>query len=107
MYEYYAKTLENLSLEDFFECNKHISFLKSLYIFLEEARQYKTIGNNIIQFDKGPRIIRHPPAYTSLGGDLGLNVSWRCDAVAKGNVSYQWLKNNQVHAMDQRIDKKV
>ena len=78
-----------------------------LYI-IEETRQYKTIANNITQFDKGPRIIHHPPSNArSLGGDLGLNVSWRCDAFAKGEVSYQWLKNNQVHVMHQRIDNKV
>ncbi|XP_022800058.1 uncharacterized protein LOC111337931 isoform X2 [Stylophora pistillata] len=65
-------------------------------VLLEETRQYKTIANNITQFDKGPRIIHHPPSKArSLGGDLGLNVSWRCDAFAKGEVSYQWLKNNQ------------
>jgi len=32
----------------------------------------------------------------SLGEDLGLNVSWSCDAVAEGNVAYSWLKNDQV-----------
>ena len=35
----------------------------------------------------------------SLGGDLGSDVSWTCDAVAKGNVFYHWLKNNQVSAI--------
>jgi len=31
-----------------------------------------------------------------MGEDLGLNVSWSCDAVSEGNVAYGWLKNDQV-----------
>ena len=51
---------------------------------------------NITHFDNGPRVIRHPPPSVSLGEDLGLDVSWSCDAVAEGNVAYSWLKNDQV-----------
>lgn len=65
-------------------------------IFLEEAKFYKTVASNITYFDNGPRVIRQPPPLVSLGEDLGLNVSWTCDAVANGSVTYSWLKNNQV-----------
>lgn len=63
---------------------------------LEEAKYYKTVAPNITDFDNGPRVVRHPPPSVSLGDDLGLNVSWSCDAVAEGNVAYSWLKNDQV-----------
>ncbi|KAJ7394203.1 Cadherin EGF LAG seven-pass G-type receptor 2 [Desmophyllum pertusum] len=63
---------------------------------IEETKFYKTVAANITHFDNGPRVIRHPPPSASLGEDLGLNVSWTCDAVAKGNVVYNWLKNDQI-----------
>ncbi|KAJ7318647.1 hypothetical protein OS493_037588 [Desmophyllum pertusum] len=63
---------------------------------IEETKYYKTVATNITHFDNGPRVIRHPPPSVSLGDDLGLNVSWTCDAVAKGNVAYNWLKNDQI-----------
>ncbi|KAL9976385.1 hypothetical protein ACROYT_G013683 [Oculina patagonica] len=62
---------------------------------LEGTKFYKTVASNITRFDNGPRVMRHPPPSVSLGEDLGLNVSWTCDAVAKGNVVYSWLKNDQ------------
>ncbi|KAJ7381533.1 Cadherin cytoplasmic C-terminal, partial [Desmophyllum pertusum] len=63
---------------------------------IEETKYYKTVATNITHFDNGPRVTRHPPPSVSLGDDLGLNVSWTCDAVAKGNVAYNWLKNDQI-----------
>ena len=51
---------------------------------------------NVTHFDNGPRVIRHPPPSMSLGDDLGLSVTWTCDAVAKGPVRYKWLKDEKV-----------
>ena len=68
----------------------------SLFVFLEETKYYKTVAKNVTHFDNGPRIVRHPPSSVSLGDDLGLNISWTCDAVAKDVVTYKWLKNDQV-----------
>lgn len=63
---------------------------------LEEEKFYKTVAPNITHFDNGPRVVRHPPPSVRLGDDLGLDVSWSCDAVAEGHVAYSWLKNGQV-----------
>jgi len=68
----------------------------TLALVLEEAKYYKTVGPNINHFDNGPHVVRHPPPSVSLGEDLGLNVTWSCDAVAEGDVAYSWLKNDQV-----------
>ena len=68
----------------------------TLPLVLEEAKYYKTVAPNTTHFDNGPRVVRHPPPSVSLGDDLGLSVSWSCDAVAEGNVAYSWLKNDQV-----------
>lgn len=73
-----------------------IGFYHHTLTCLEEAKYYKTVAPNITRFDNGPRVVRHPPPSVSLGEDLGLNVSWSCDAVAEGNVAYSWLKNDQV-----------
>ena len=54
------------------------------------------MSKHVTYFDNGPRMVRHPPPSVSLGDDLGLDVSWTCDAVAKGRVMYKWLKNDQV-----------
>ncbi|XP_068730841.1 uncharacterized protein [Montipora capricornis] len=62
---------------------------------IEETKYYKTVARNITQFDSGPRHIRHPPPSVSLGADLGLGVSWICEAVADGPLTYKWLKNQK------------
>ena len=61
------------------------------------------MARNISQFDNGPRIIRHPPPSVSLGEDLGQNISWTCEAVARGAVAYQWLRNDQVVCVDETL----
>lgn len=61
------------------------------------------MARNISQFDNGPRIIRHPPPSVSLSEDLGQNISWTCEAVAKGAVAYQWLRNDQVECVDETL----
>ena len=66
------------------------------FIYTEETKYYKTVERNITQFDNGPRHIRHPPPSVSLGADLGLGVSWICEAVAGGPLTYKWLKNKKV-----------
>ncbi|XP_068682166.1 uncharacterized protein [Montipora foliosa] len=62
---------------------------------IEETKYYKTVARNITQFDNGPRHISHPPPSVSLGADLGLGVSWICEAVADGPLTYKWLKNQK------------
>ena len=66
------------------------------FLCLEETKYYKTVTRNVTHFDNGPRIIRHPPPSVNLGNDLGLNVSWTCDAVGKNPIEYKWLKDDQV-----------
>ncbi|XP_068682491.1 uncharacterized protein [Montipora foliosa] len=62
---------------------------------IEETKYYKTVARNITQFDNGPRHISHPPPSVSLGAELGLGVSWICEAVADGPLTYKWLKNKK------------
>ena len=76
---------------------KKAYYLRPLtFLYLEETKYYKTLAKNVTHFDNGPRVIRHPPPSVSFGEDLGMSVSWTCDAVAKGAVSYKWLKNDKV-----------
>ena len=64
--------------------------------FAEETKYFKNVATNIVQFDKGPQLISHPPPSMSLGDDLELGVSWTCEAVANGPVMYSWLRDKKV-----------
>ena len=64
--------------------------------FAEETKYFKTVATNIVQFDNGPHLISHPPPSISLGHDLGLGVSWTCEAVSNGPLMYRWLKDKKV-----------
>lgn len=64
--------------------------------FAEETKYFKNVATNIVQFDNGPQLISHPPPSTSLGDDLGLSVSWTCEAVANGPLMYTWFKERKV-----------
>lgn len=57
------------------------------------------MARNVSQFDNGPRILRHPPP--SVSEDLGQDILWTCEAVAKGAVAYEWLRNDQVECVDE------
>ncbi|XP_074616069.1 uncharacterized protein LOC141875640 isoform X2 [Acropora palmata] len=62
---------------------------------IEETKYFKNVATNIVQFDKGPQLISHPPPSMSLGDDLELGVSWTCEAVANGPVMYSWLREKK------------
>ena len=64
--------------------------------FAEETKYFKNVATNIVQFDNGPQLISHPPPSISLGDDLGLDVSWTCEAVANSPLMYTWLKDKKV-----------
>ena len=64
--------------------------------FAEETKYFKNVATNIGQFDNGPHLISHPPPSISLGSDVGLGVSWTCEAVANGPLMYKWLKGKKV-----------
>ena len=73
----------------------YFAFLLRWYS-LDEKRFYKRVATNLSRFDNGPQIVRHPPPFVRLGGDLGWNVSWNCDAVAGNRVTYKWLRDHRV-----------
>ncbi|XP_067044679.1 uncharacterized protein [Acropora muricata] len=70
---------------------------------MEETKYFKNVATNIGQFDNGPHLISHPPPSISLADDVGLGVSWTCEAVANGPLMYTWLKDEKTVTSSQDL----